>query len=103
MHRYRNKREGTRFDDLFDLLAPEQQIQAEILGKAMRFGAMLWMEKDAQFGEMRWFPKKKLLELRLHPSAKALFSEVAEARLASLAASLNAEVKVKFTKPSTQA
>ena len=103
MHRYRNKRDGTRFDDLFDLITPEQQKQAEILGKAMRFGAMLWMEKDAQLGEMRWFPKKKLLELRLHPSAKALFSEVAEARLASLASSLEAEVKVKFTKPTTEA
>ncbi|MEN8894450.1 Ppx/GppA family phosphatase [Planktotalea arctica] len=103
LHRYRNKREGTRFDDLFDLLPPEKQNQAEILGKAMRFGAMLWMEKDTQLGEMRWFPKKKLLELRLHPSAKPLFSEVAEARLASLASSLDAEVKVKFTKPSTEA
>jgi exopolyphosphatase/guanosine-5'-triphosphate,3'-diphosphate pyrophosphatase len=69
----------------------------------MRFGAMLWMEKDAQFGEMRWFPKKKQLELRLHPSAKALFSEVAEARLFSLASSLDAEVTVKFTKPSIEA
>ena len=103
MHRYRNKREGTRFDDLFELITPEQQKQAEILGKAMRFGAMLWMEKDAQFGEMRWFPKKKQLELRLHPSAKALFSEVAEARLFSLASSLDAEVTVKFTKPSIEA
>jgi len=103
MHRYRNKREGTRFDDLFDLLAPEQQIQAEILGKAMRFGAMLWMEKDAQFGEFRWYPKKKILELRLHTSARPLFSEVAEARLKSLAGSLSADLKVKFTKPSTEA
>jgi len=103
LHRYRNQRDGTRFDDLFELLPEANQRQAEILGKAMRFGAMLWMEKDAQLGEMRWFPKKKKLELRLHHSAKPLFSEVAQARLASLASSLEAEVTVKFTKPSKEA
>lgn len=101
LHRYRNRRDGSRFDELYDLISEEQQRQAEILGKAMRFGAMLWMEKDAQLGEMRWFPKKKILELRLHLSAKPLFSEVAEARLASLASSLGAEVTVKFNKPTT--
>ena len=103
MHRYRNKREGTRFNDLFELLPEHQQLQAEILGKAMRFGAMLWMEKDAQLGEMRWFPKKKRLELRLHASAKPLYSEVAESRLGSLASSLSAEFVVKFTKPTAEA
>ena len=25
----------------------------------MRFGSMLWMENDADRGELRWFPKKK--------------------------------------------
>ncbi len=99
LHRYRNQRKGTQFEALFELLSEDQQREAEILGKAMRFGAMLWMEKDAKLGEMRWFPKKKHLELRLHPSAKPLFSEVAQARLASLASSLEAEVTVKFNKP----
>lgn len=99
LHRYRNRREGTRFDELYELISPEHQKQAEVLGKALRFGAMLWMEKEAKLGEIRYFPKKKLLELRLHPSAKNLFSEVAEARLTSLAETLEAEVQVKFTKP----
>jgi exopolyphosphatase/guanosine-5'-triphosphate,3'-diphosphate pyrophosphatase len=103
MYRYRNKPDGTRFDELLELLTPEQRHQAKILGKAMRFGAMLWMEKDAQLGEIRWFPKKKKLELRMHSSAKPLFSEVAESRLSSLASSLGAEVTVKFTKPSKEA
>lgn len=100
MYRYRNKTDGTRFDTLLGLIDEKQKSTAEILGKAMRFGAMLWMEKDAQLGQMRWYPKKKQLELRLHPSAKPLFSEVAQARLASLASSLDAEVSVKFNKPS---
>ncbi|MEP5153865.1 Ppx/GppA family phosphatase [Planktotalea sp.] len=100
LHRYRNQRKGSQFEDLFGLLTDSQQREAEILGKAMRFGAMLWMEKDEKLGEIRWFPKKKQLELRLHLSAKPLFSEVAEARLSSLAASLNAETIVKFNKAS---
>ena len=95
LHRYRNRREGTHFEYLYDLIDEKTQVEAEVLGKAMRFGAMLWMEKDADRGEMRWFPKKKLLELRLTPDAMPLFGEVAQARLNSLAAALNAEGVVK--------
>ena len=40
LHRYRNKREGTSFEELYDYLTPAEQLQAEILCKAMRFGAM---------------------------------------------------------------
>lgn len=95
LHRYSNKREGTHFEGLYDLIDEKAQLDALILGKAMRFGAMLWMKKDAERGELRWFPKKKVLELHLSEDAMPLFGEVAEARLNSLAASLEAEVMVK--------
>jgi exopolyphosphatase/guanosine-5'-triphosphate,3'-diphosphate pyrophosphatase len=95
LHRYSNKREGTHFEGLYDLIDEKARHDAMIVGKAMRFGAMLWMEKDADRGEFRWFPKKRLLELRLSEDAMPLFGEVAEARLNSLAASLEAEVVVK--------
>ncbi|MEL6452692.1 MAG: Ppx/GppA family phosphatase [Pseudomonadota bacterium] len=95
LHRYTNKREGTHFENLYDLIDEKTRKDAEVLGKAMRFGAMLWMEKDADRGALRWFPKKKLLELQLSPDAMPLFGEVAEARLNSLANSLGAEVMVK--------
>lgn len=95
LHRYTNKREGTHFEGLYDLIDEKMQRDAEILGKAMRFGAMLWMEKDAERGEFRWFPKKRELELRLSADAMPLFGEVAEARLNSLASSLDATVTVK--------
>ncbi|MWB77859.1 exopolyphosphatase [Pseudooceanicola sp. 216_PA32_1] len=94
LHRYRNKREGTHFEEMYDLIPPEEQLQAEILGKAMRFGAMLWLERDAPLGEMRWFPKKKKLELRLTEAAWPLFGEVAAARFQSLASSLQAETDI---------
>ena len=95
LHRYTNKREGTQFDNLYGLIDAKMLRDAEVVGKAMRFGAMLWMEKDADRGALRWFPKKKQLELHLSSDAMPLFGEVAEARLRSLASSLEAEVRVK--------
>ncbi len=96
LHRYSNKREGTRFEPMFRLLDEAAIHQAEVVGKAMRFGAMLWLQKDAPMGEMRWFPKKKLLELHLTEAASPLFGEVAEARFMSLAASLGAQTDVRI-------
>ncbi|MEP5730760.1 MAG: Ppx/GppA family phosphatase [Sulfitobacter sp.] len=98
LHRYSNKRENSRFEDLYGMIDEKTQAEAEILGKAMRFGAMLWMNKDEDRGEIRWFSKKKLLQLRLTPDMVPLFGEVAEARLNSLARSLEAEVEIKTVK-----
>ena len=95
LHRYSNKRTGTRFEDLHDLLDEKSQREAEILGKAMRFGAMLWMTQDAERGALKWFPKKKHLKLTLTPDMVPLYGEVAEARLLSLASSLEASLEVK--------
>nr|WP_309501878.1 Ppx/GppA family phosphatase [uncultured Roseovarius sp.] len=94
LHRYSNNRAGTRFRELSALVDEQTQHEAEILGKAMRFGAMLWLKKDAELGALRWYPKKKLLELRLTDDAAGLFGEVAEARFQSLASSLGAETKI---------
>jgi exopolyphosphatase/guanosine-5'-triphosphate,3'-diphosphate pyrophosphatase len=96
LHRYSNKREGTRFEPMFKLLDEAAIHQAEVVGKAMRFGAMLWLQKNAPMGQMRWFPKKKLLELHLSKAASPLFGEVAEARFLSLAASLGAQTDVRI-------
>ena len=95
LHRYKNKREGTSFENLYSLLDEKGQHQAEILGKAMRFGAMLWMQADAKMGEFVWQPKKKQLILKLPQQAMPLYGEVAEARLMSLAQTMDAEVTVK--------
>ncbi|MEO1107535.1 MAG: Ppx/GppA family phosphatase [Pseudomonadota bacterium] len=93
-HRYRNKREGNRFAPLYELLDETGQKQAEILGKAMRFGAMLWMHNEANIGRLRFYPKKRQLELFLPKAAEPLFNEVAEARLNSLSNALKSEVRV---------
>ncbi|MCA0869355.1 Ppx/GppA family phosphatase [Seohaeicola saemankumensis] len=98
LHRYRNKREGTRFEPLYELLEEPRQKQAEVLGKAMRFGAMLWMQPEETMGQMRWFPKKRQLELILPTEAAPLYGEVAQSRFMSLAASLDASVTVRIRK-----
>jgi exopolyphosphatase/guanosine-5'-triphosphate,3'-diphosphate pyrophosphatase len=95
LHRYSNKREGTRFEDLTNLIDGKSAKEAEVLGKALRFAAMLWLKEDARLGEMRWYPKKKKLELRLSKDATPLFGEVAESRFMSLADALDAEAEVK--------
>ncbi|MFC6638770.1 exopolyphosphatase [Sulfitobacter sp. JBTF-M27] len=102
LHRYSNKRENRRFEDLYDMIDKKARAEAEVLGKAMRFGAMLWMTPDEDRGELRWFSKKKILQLRLTQDMLPLFGEVAEARLNSLAASLGAEVEIKTVKSKKQ-
>ncbi|MDJ0626862.1 MAG: Ppx/GppA family phosphatase [Rhodobacter sp.] len=95
LHRYKNRREGTRFEELYALL-PEKDIrQAEVLGKAMRLGSMLAADKPGLTGALKWFPVKRRLELHLPEPAMGLFGEVAQARFASLAASLEAESVVR--------
>ncbi|SMC73899.1 Ppx/GppA family phosphatase [Primorskyibacter flagellatus] len=95
LHRYRNKREGTRFEDLYDLIEPEQRQEAEVLGKAMRFGSMLWMSDFSATGaEMELDTDAGILTLRLSGTARLLFGEVAEARFKSLASSLGVDTKV---------
>ncbi|WP_420859299.1 Ppx/GppA family phosphatase [Marivivens marinus] len=96
LHRYTNKREGSRFEPIFQLLEAERQREAEVLGKAMRLGAMLWLQADEPPGVLKWKPKKRHLILELTDHARPLFGEVAEARLNALASALNATSEVRF-------
>ncbi|SPH18508.1 Guanosine-5'-triphosphate,3'-diphosphate pyrophosphatase [Defluviimonas aquaemixtae] len=94
LHRYKNSRAGSRLEPLFGLLTEKQLREAEVLGKAMRFGAMFAIRSPEDAGGLVWRPKKKVLELKLRKKARALFGEVAEARFKSLADALGSEGKV---------
>ncbi len=94
LHRYKNSRQGTRFEPMVGLLSEKDAMDAEVLGKAMRFGAMLSVDTLSSIAELRLFPKKKQLELRLNEKGRGLFGEVAQSRFNSLARSLGAETKV---------
>jgi exopolyphosphatase/guanosine-5'-triphosphate,3'-diphosphate pyrophosphatase len=103
LHRYRNRREGTRFQHLYDVLDEKTQNEAEMVGKAMRFGAMFWPQGDSHAGHLKWAPKKKILELILQPEAEALFGEVAEARFKALGAALGGEAIMKISRKAKKA
>ncbi len=94
LHRYKNSRAGSRLEPLFRLLTEDQMAEAEILGKAMRFGAMFAVGDPSKAGTLRWFPKKHLLELTLTPDGRDLYGEVARARLTSLALAMRAQTRI---------
>ena len=96
LHRYKNSRAGSRMEALFRLLSDDELKLAEVLGKAMRFGAMFAVSDPAEAGRLSWQPKKKLLGLELTPDGTGLFGEVAQARFAALAVALKAETKVSL-------
>ncbi|CAM4298622.1 Ppx/GppA family phosphatase [Palleronia rufa] len=95
LHRYKGSRMGTRFDEMLGILDTSEMDEAEVLGRAMRFGAMFSAETPLSHGELRWFPKKKHLELRLAEDAHDLFGEVAQARFAALVDALGATSEVR--------
>lgn len=96
LHRYKNSRGGAPFEALYELVDVEILRKAEILGKALRFGAMLTASEDQPMGKLKYYPKKARLELHLADGTRGLFGEVAEARLKSLAQALGGvEIVVK--------
>ncbi len=94
LHRYKNSRAGSRFEPLFRLLDDDQIRDAEVLGKAMRFGAMFSVAEPETAGELRFSAREALLELHLTPRGKGLFGEVAQARFNALAAALKVATRV---------
>jgi exopolyphosphatase/guanosine-5'-triphosphate,3'-diphosphate pyrophosphatase len=94
LHRYKNSRAGSRLEPMFRLLDEDQIADAEVLGKAMRFGAMFAIGDPLKAGTLRWLPKRRILELSLTAHGHALFGEVAQARFASLALALRAETRI---------
>ncbi|SPJ24230.1 exopolyphosphatase [Palleronia abyssalis] len=96
LHRYKGSRSGTRFDQMEGVLSDKELRNAEVLGRAMRFGAMFSAREPLSHGEMRWFPKRRHLELRLAQEARDLFGEVAQSRFKALVSALDATSEVKM-------
>ncbi len=95
LHRYRNSRAGSPMAPLFAMLSDDELQAAEVLGKAMRFGAMFSIRDPSEAGTLKLSAKKKTLTLTLTKTGRALFGEVAEARFQSLCKSLGVEPVVK--------
>ncbi|GAB4269006.1 MAG: Ppx/GppA family phosphatase [Pararhodobacter sp.] len=88
MNRYKTSGTDSRLTPVLKLLTEEEIKHAIMLGRAMRFGAMFTMGGPADAAELRYYPKKKKLELILQPGAEPLFGEVAAQRFQALAKTL---------------
>lgn len=95
LHRYKNSRDGSPFEPLIALLSDKEIKNAEVLGKAMRFGAMFALDEPEKVARLDYRPKKKELILTLAPETEDLFGEVAAARFQSLADALGAQTEIK--------
>lgn len=95
LHRYKNNREGSRFEPMFELLSPKEIQNAEVIGKAMRFGAMLGHEATKGLATLDYRPRKGILVLTLSGRAQRLYGEVAMARFQALADALQAQAIVR--------
>ncbi|WP_295047273.1 Ppx/GppA family phosphatase [uncultured Paracoccus sp.] len=89
LHRYKNSRAGSPMAPLFTLLDDGQIRDAEVLGKAMRFGAMLALDDPAEAGSLTLDATH--LRLHLTPTGSKLMGEVAEARFKALCSALGVE------------
>lgn len=91
LHRYRNGRVEDRFAAMLGLLDDEARRAAEVLGKAMRFGAMFSGLQADTMGRLDHDAQSGTLTLHLADRHRALFGEVAEQRFAALAKTLGAD------------
>lgn len=94
IHRYKNKPSVDKLDELNVLLSDADKTQAEILGRAMRLGAMLGGPDVAHMGRLK--VKGERLELLLDEQSADLMGEVVERRLQSLAKALGKTSKIRI-------
>ncbi|WP_347138319.1 Ppx/GppA family phosphatase [Paracoccus sp. SSK6] len=92
LHRYKNSRAGSPMAPLFKLLSEAEVKDAEVLGKAMRFGAMLALDDPADAGKLTFSGKQ--LRLKLTATGRKLMGEVAEARFKALCGALEVEGQI---------
>jgi exopolyphosphatase/guanosine-5'-triphosphate,3'-diphosphate pyrophosphatase len=97
LHRYKSNRDGTNFNaELLTLLPEAQVMEAEILGRAMRFGAMFTVARPTDHGALTWRPKRKELILTLKSDeGRALFGEVTRGAVRALAGAMGAKAQVE--------
>ena len=95
-HRYRNSQARTSLHRTTGLLTADQARTAEILGKAMRFGATFTTETKDMLGRLKFRPKKHILTLHLPAAIRDVYGEVVEARLKTLADAMECVPQVKL-------
>ncbi|WP_378943536.1 Ppx/GppA family phosphatase [Paracoccus sp. R86501] len=93
LHRYKNNRAQSQMAPLFALLSDDEILAAEILGKAMRFGAMFAIDDLAGAASLKHVPGQSVT-LDLTKTGRALMGEVAKSRFQSLCKSMKVEGRI---------
>ncbi|MFK5998814.1 MAG: Ppx/GppA phosphatase family protein [Rhodobacterales bacterium] len=94
IHRYKNNHGVERLADLNVLLSEAEQTKAEVLGRAMRLGAMLGGPDVAHMGQLQ--VQDGQLILTIDRDSAGLIGEVVEHRLQALAKALNKTATLKI-------
>jgi exopolyphosphatase/guanosine-5'-triphosphate,3'-diphosphate pyrophosphatase len=94
LHRYKNRRKYTNYQKALSLLSDIELREAEVLGKAMRFGATFSRSGERIPAKLEWDSKQKLIKLTLKAKSKSLYGEIVAIRFSSLAKALGAVPEV---------
>lgn len=98
-HRYKNQNEYGDFENLLTLLDPEEIRLAEIVGKAMRLGAMLLVVSPEGLTKLKFKPKKHNLALILPERLRSITGEVVNTRFTALANAMECEAEIEIEEP----
>ena len=97
LYRYKSPKKNEIFSKIFSILDKKDRRKAEILGKAMRFGAMLSGSTADSMGKLELDNSKKLLKLIISEKNKDLFGKVVQQRFASVALRMSYEPIIIWT------
>jgi exopolyphosphatase/guanosine-5'-triphosphate,3'-diphosphate pyrophosphatase len=89
LHRYKNSRGESSLAEVTALLTEDERQLAQVVGKAMRFGAMLSGAARHMTCRLKYRKKAGEIELIMKRRAADLFGEVVKTRFDSLAAAMN--------------
>ena len=94
-HRYRNSGSQSSITRYLKLLPKTEARQAEILGKAMRFGAMFAVVSPEKIARLKFKSRRHSLILILPDSFSDIYGAAAEARFKSLARAMDCAPEVE--------
>ena len=94
--RYKTPKKTVPFAGILSILNNQERKQAEILGKAMRFGAMLSGSAENSMGELYIDDAKKVIRLNLNKEHEDICGDVVQQRFSSLASSMKYKPAIVF-------
>ena len=95
-NRYKNHEMGEHAKGMLQLLKNDEIVLAALVGKAMRFGAMLTVLSPDGLGKLKFKPRRHELILELPHSLEVILGEVVKTRFQAIAQAMNCEPRVQI-------